>query len=207
MKVIGLCGGSGSGKGAVSSIFQKIGIPSIDTDAVYREITSSDGPCLRALCEEFGKGIISDDGSLNRKALAKNVFNSKDAKTRLKKLNEIAHNFILDETRRRLDIYKSMGYEAAIVDAPVLFESGFDSECDVILSVVADKETRIERIIHRDKIDRESAITRINSQLSDEEIISRSDFIIRNDLDLYALEDRVRKVADLILENKQKGDK
>ena len=73
MKVIGLCGGSGSGKGIVSSLFAKCGIPAIDTDKVYREITSADGPCNQALALVFGSEIISDDGSLNRKALAKIV--------------------------------------------------------------------------------------------------------------------------------------
>ena len=201
MKVIGLCGGSGSGKGVVSSLFESRGVPAIDTDTVYRELTLGDGPCTRALAGEFGKEIISADGSLNRKVLGKIVFTDKDAKAKLKRLNEIAHQFILDETRRRLDIYRNQGYAAAIVDAPVLFESCFDSECDIIISVVADREVRIRRIMIRDNIDRESAEARIDSQLSDNEIILRSDFVIRNDSDLTALDERVCEVAHLILDN------
>ena len=201
MKVIGLCGGSGSGKGVVCSLFNKFGIPAIDTDAVYRELTSADGPCNRSLCEEFGMEIISEDGSLNRKALGKIVFTGEGAEKRLKKLNEIAHKFILDKTRLILDDFKNQGVRAAIVDAPVLFESGFDSECDVTIAVIADREIRIGRIIARDKIDRESAEARIASQLSDEELISRSSIIIENNSNLLDLEKRVSEVANLLLNN------
>ena len=201
MKVIGLCGGSGSGKGLVSSLFDNYGIPSIDTDAVYRELTSSDSPCTKALSDEFGKEIISADGSLNRKILAKIVFTGDGSDLRLKRLNEIAHKFILDETRRKLAFFNSCGFKAAIVDAPVLFESGFDAECDIIISVIADREVRIRRIMLRDNIDRTSATERINSQLSNEEIISRSDFVIQNNSDLETLEKRVREVSKLILNN------
>ena len=98
MKVIGLCGGSGSGKGVVSSLFDRRGIPAIDTDTVYRELTSVDSPCNRVLSNEFGKEIISTDGSLNRKKLRTIVFTGDDSKLHLKKLNEITHKYILDET-------------------------------------------------------------------------------------------------------------
>ena len=201
MKVIGLCGGSGSGKGIVSSLFAKCGIPAIDTDKVYREITSADGPCNQALALVFGSVIISDDGSLNRKELAKIVFSGEEADQRLENLNKIAHKFILDETRKRLETYEGEGKWAAIVDAPVLFESGFDSECDIIISVVADREIRLGRIMKRDNLDRAAAEARINSQLSDSEIISRSDFVIDNNSDLKSLEQQVERIAKSILNN------
>ena len=201
MKIVGLCGGSGSGKGAVSSLFIKRGIPSIDTDAVYRELTLGDSECIRSLALAFGNEIISDDGSLNRKALRKIVFESEEAEIKLKILNQITHKFILDETRRRLEDYKAKGVKAAIVDAPVLFESGFDQECDVIVSVVADREVRINRIMLRDNIGRNDAILRISSQLSDEEIIERSDIVIFNNSDISDLDKRVGEVAGFILNN------
>ena len=201
MKVIGICGGSGSGKTMISLMFNKYDVPAIDTDNIYREITAADGPCNRALAEAFGSEIISDDGSLNRKALAKIVFTGEGAKNKLETLNKISHKFILDETRRRLSEYELKGKKAAIVDAPLLFESGFDKECDVVISVVADKEIRLKRIMRRDKIDRESAEARINSQLSDDEIIARSDFVIVNSLDTLDLDDQVYRTAKIILNN------
>ena len=201
MKVVGLCGGSGSGKGVVSSIFSRRGIPAIDTDAIYHEITSMDSPCLRALVKEFGNEIISESSALNRKALAKIVFNSDDSLIKLKRLNEISHKFILDEVRHRLAEFEKQGYKAVIVDAPVLFESGFNRECDVVISVVDNRETRLERVMTRDNITMKSALSRISSQLSDEELISRSDVVIKNDSDLISLEKRVFEVADFILNN------
>ena len=201
MKVVGLCGGSGSGKGTVSSFFACHGIPSIDTDAVYRDITSKDSPCLRRLSSAFGKEIISDDGSLNRSALAKIVFTGDGADERLALLNKIAHSHILDETRTILTDYKEQGIRAAIVDAPLLFESGFDSECDIIVAVIADREARIKRIIERDSLDREAAEARINSQIADSILASRSDYVIENNSCLTDLKNQVDRIANLILDN------
>ena len=196
MKVIGLCGGSGSGKGAVSSIFDDLGIPSIDTDAVYREMTLGDSPCLRALAIEFGDEIISANGSLDRARLASIVFSGEGCDARRRRLNEIAHYFILEETRRRLKEYESLGCIAALVDAPVLFESGFDKECDKIICVLADKDTRVERIVARDGISRQAAKARINSQMSDEELISRCDYVIYNNCDLESLKSSVLEIKN-----------
>ena len=200
MKVIGLCGGSGSGKGTVSSIFWENKIPAVDTDAVYREMTQTDSPCLRALALEFADVIISEDGSLNRKALAELVFSGEGNEKRLKRLNEITHKYILDETRARLEQFRAEGFLAAIVDAPVLFESGFDEECDLIVCVIADRDIRLSRIIERDNIDVAAATRRIDSQISNEELISRSDFVIYNNSDLNTLKYDVFSVAKQIIE-------
>ena len=199
MIIIGLCGGSGSGKGSVCKIFSEFGIPCIDTDAVYREITSAPGECLTALQNEFGIEIITESGALNRKKLASIVFSGEDSKLRLERLNEITHKYILDETKRRLDNYRTMGAAAAIVDAPVLFESGFDRECDVIVLVVAERELRITRIMIRDGITRKEAEQRINSQISDDELMLRCDYMIRNDYDLSYLKQEVKTVLKKIL--------
>lgn len=195
MKVIGLCGGSGSGKGEVARLFLRKGIPSIDTDAVYREITSHKGECLSALALEFSEDILTHDGKLNRPYLANLVFSDKGGE-RLSRLNEITHKYILDETRRRLKHYSDIGINYAIVDAPALFESGFDRECELIISVIAERERRIERIISRDGIDRCRAESRINSQISDGELIKRSDIVIYNLSDL----DELSRQVDLAYE-------
>jgi dephospho-CoA kinase len=196
MKVIGLCGGSGSGKGAVSGIFAEIGIPSIDTDAVYREKTSSDSPCMRALRREFGEEVVNSLGGLDRTRLASIVFSDP---TRLEKLNKIAHSFILDETRRRLAEYRDKGFAAAIVDAPVLFESGFDSECDEIICVVADRETRIARIMSRDGISYDAAEKRIASQMKDEILISKCDHVIYNNADIESLREQILSINNKLI--------
>ena len=196
MKVIGLCGGSGSGKGAVSSIFAEIGIPSIDTDAVYREMTLSDSPCMRALAAEFCDEVVNSLGGLDRTRLASIVFNDP---SRLEKLNKIAHSFILDETRRRLDNYRGEGFPAAIVDAPVLFESGFDNECDEVICVIADKEIRTGRIMSRDRITRDAAEKRIASQMPDEILISKCDHVIYNNSDIESLREQILSLKSKLI--------
>ena len=196
MKIIGLCGGSGSGKGAVSGIFAEIGIPSIDTDAVYREMTLSDSPCMRALRREFGEEVVNSLGGLDRTRLASIVFSDP---TRLEKLNKIAHSFILDETRRRLAEYRDKGLAAAIVDAPVLFESGFASECDAIICVVADRETRIARIMSRDGISYDAAEKRIASQMKDEILISKCDHVIYNNADIESLREGILSLKNKLI--------
>ncbi len=199
MKIIGLCGGSGSGKGTVASLFSGFGIPSVDTDKVYRELTEGDSPCLEELVGEFGKDILSSNGSLNRKALSDIVFSSPYAEERRKRLNEITHKHILSRTREILEEYRVSGKSAAIVDAPLLFESCFDRECDIIISVISDIKIRISRIIKRDGISESDALVRIKSQLSDEELKKRSDHFIVNNGDLNELSIKVKEIAEEIL--------
>lgn len=180
MKVIGLCGGSGSGKGTVAKMFAEFNILSIDTDKVYHMLTSEKSSCLDALVAEFGEDILSEDGSLNRKALAQIVFAGNDSDKKRAALNRISHKFVLEKTREMLDELKNKGTPAALVDAPLLFESGFDKECDAVIAVVADEQTRIERIKERDGVSAEYARARIKAQLSDEYLIKNSDYVIDN---------------------------
>lgn len=201
MKIIGLCGGSGSGKGVVCRVFHRMGIGYIDTDAVYRELTSIPCDLLKTLEYEFGKEIITDSGSLNRAVLRSIVFSGDGSEHRLARLNEITHKYILDETRRRLSAYAEEGIPAAIVDAPALFESGFDAECHILICVVADYSTRIQRIMARDGITRLAAEERIAAQIPDAELIERCDYVIYNNSDLQALERQVSDILAKILDN------
>lgn len=181
---IGICGGSGSGKSTISDLLRSYNILPINTDNIYRELTSSKTPCIDALISEFGKEIVNGDFSLNRKKLAGIVFSDSH---KHKRLNEIAHFYVLSEVRKIIEKAKAEGYFAALVDAPLLFESGFDSECNFIIAVTADEDLRISRIVKRDNISKEDAKMRIKSQLSDEFIASRADYVINNDGDTASL--------------------
>lgn len=198
MTVIGLCGGSGSGKGTVARFFEGYGIPSIDADAVYRDITVPGGELIEKLALTFGTAILDENGGLNRAALAKIVFDPAN-KTELDKLNKITHEFVIRETVRRINAFESEGYEFVIFDAPLLFESGFNEKCGIIVSVVADKNVRIKRITARDGITPERAEARIASQLLDEYLIERSDFVIYNNGSEHELSAQVASIANKIL--------
>ncbi|MBO5101038.1 MAG: dephospho-CoA kinase, partial [Clostridia bacterium] len=170
----------------------------IDTDLVYREITSSPSECLKALSEEFGTDILTPSGALDRRRLAEAVFMSEGAEERRLKLNEITHKYILDEVRKIISSLDA-GYRGVIVDAPLLFESGFDRECDATVSVIADIELRIKRILLRDGVSEKEARRRIASQKSDEELKSLSDYIIVNNGNGDELRASVLRIAEEIL--------
>ncbi len=200
--VIGLCGRSGSGKSFVSRLFEGFGVPAIDTDKVYREMTGvpADGvlsPCMKELVWEFGDEILSSDLSLNRRALADIVF-ARGAEEKLQALNRITHRYILGEAERRIEEYGKCGSWAVIVDAPLLFESGFDKKCDVIIAATAPEETLVERIVARDRIDVPAAMRRLAVQISAEDVKARADYVIDTDTSEAALKLKIADVLCLI---------
>lgn len=204
MITIGLTGGSGAGKGVVSKIFMDFGVPSIDTDSVYREIVSHNSSCMKELREYFGDEIANEDGSLNRAVMSSIVF-APGAYDKLNMLNRITHKYILNECAIQLAIFSESGYKMAIVDAPQLYESGFANNCEYVIAVLAHPELRIMRIMERDSIDREKAIARIEAQKSDEFFESRADFVIYNngavDSLRYQIDDIIKKISGETTEN------
>ena len=178
MKIIGLTGPSGSGKGTAARILETHGVPTIDTDEVYRKILIPPSPCLNELKATFGSGVIKVDGTLDRKALAAIVFADRDS---LSLLNKVTHKYILERTKKRIAYRRRCGAPAVTVDAPALFEAGFENHCDFVIAVIAERDSRIERIMQRDGLDRTAAQRRIDGQPPDEFYTRRSDYVIRND--------------------------
>lgn len=176
MKVIGLTGPSGVGKGWVCRYLAQFNIPSIDTDAVYHELLIPPSPCLDELVMTFGSQILSN-GSLDRATLATIVFSDTQ---KLKQLNTITHKYILARTDVLLNMYREEGRQAAIVDAPALFESGYDANCDFVITVLADKGLRLKRIIARDGLSPHAAEKRLNAQKSDEFYSARAKYTVIN---------------------------
>ena len=206
--VIGLCGRSGSGKSFVSRLFEGFGVPAIDTDKVYREMTGAptDGvlsPCMKELVREFGETVLAEDLSLNRRALADIVF-ARDGEEKLHALNRITHRYILGEAERRVEKYGKDGRWAVIVDAPLLFESGFDKKCDVIIAATAPEETLVERIVARDRIDVSAAMRRLAVQISAEDVKARADYVIDTDNSEAALKLKIADVIDRIRNSERK---
>ena len=188
--VIGLTGGTGAGKGAVSGLLEELGIPCLDTDKVSRAVCEKGMPCLAALAGAFGGDILDEDGALKRKDLAALVFGEPDETKKQKKLdtlNQITHKYILDACRTWLGEQRTAGKAAAVIDAPQLFESGFDRECTFLLGVTAETETRIARVMSRDGISREAAEQRIAAQHDDAFFAARCDAVLANNGTVEAL--------------------
>jgi dephospho-CoA kinase len=191
MLTIGLTGPSGAGKGTVASLFAAHGVPSIDTDKVYHDLLIPPSACLDELSARFGTGILTPDGMLNRGALAAIVF-AEGHGTDLADLNTITHRHILAKTREMLAAYAAQGVPAVLVDAPQLFESGFDAECGFILSVLAPYELRLARIMARAGLGEARAKARLDASHTDVFFRERSDAVMINDGALDAMEAEVR---------------
>ncbi|MBR4960059.1 MAG: dephospho-CoA kinase [Clostridia bacterium] len=211
--LVGLCGRSGSGKGYIAAMFADRGIPSVDTDKVYRDMTGpceTLSPCMKELKERFGDTVVAPDGSLDRSAMRALVFwdgtpgNEEICRKNLTDLNRITHLHILKETERMAEAYLKGGADMVLIDAPVLFESGFDARCAAVVCVTAPEEVRIARIMKRDGIDREAAEKRLHSQMPAEELKKRSDYVIENDADRPTLYARVDAVIES-LRNRRNG--
>jgi dephospho-CoA kinase len=198
MIIIGLCGGSGSGKGTVAQILECYGIPNINADEVYRYLTKAGGALIPALSKEFGSSVISSDGALDRRQLSSIVFTSDGHEEKLRRLNEITHAAILAETEKRILELEKSGKNFVVFDAPLLFESGFNAKCDMIVAVTADTRTRVERIVKRDSITAKMAKERISTQLSDEFLKENSDYVIVNNGELCELDRQVKELAEKI---------
>lgn len=192
MRVIGLCGGSGAGKSLAQAYFAALGIPGIDTDLLYRELTAVASSCTKALSEAFGEGILLPNGALDRRALSTFVFcGGEEQKERLSRLNRITHTIILDECRKWLKEQEKKGVKAALINAPLLFESGFHKECDLTLALLSSAEKKCQRIIKRDALDEETALRRLSSQHSDDFLSENTDFQIVNDQSPEALQEKI----------------
>ena len=172
-KIIGLTGGIGSGKTTIANHFLAAGIPVYIADDEARKIMQS-ADIIAEIKKTFGTFIFEND-ILNREKLATIVFSNPE---KLKQLNSIIHpavkkhfdNWVLNHKKAPFVIY----------EAAILFESGSYKNCDLIISITAPIESRIQRVIQRDHTTRENVLKRINSQWNDEQRQSKSDFVIEN---------------------------
>jgi dephospho-CoA kinase len=181
--IIGLTGGIGAGKSAVADFFSRKGATIIDTDQIARDVVVPPSRVLDALVAEFGPGILRADGTLDRAALAGVAFGDRKREARL---NEITHPAIRERTLAAMREQPASAMVVVVV--PLLLQSGFDSYCDQVVSVVAPSAQRIERAMHRDGISAEQVEKRMAAQLNDDEYEKRADLVIRNDGDMDALE-------------------
>ncbi len=193
MKVIGLTGPSGAGKGICCDYFSSQEIPCIDTDNVYHNLIKAPSPCTRELVNEFGESIINGRGGIDRKALAAIVF-SDMSRERAAVLNRITHKYVREKTSRLLDKYKMKHCRAVVVDAPLLFEAGFDEMCDFCIAVLAPYELRLQRIIKRDRLTVNAAEARLAAQKADDYYSSQARYTVINDADKENTSEQLKSI-------------
>lgn len=182
MLKVGLTGGIGSGKTAVSDLFEKLGVPVIDTDIIARELVDNNTEVLREITDAFGRDMLNLDGSLNRKKLAQLVFKVKQNKQRLE---QILHPKIQREVSEQLQALaaKPEAPAYAIIVVPLLIEAHYHALIDRVLVVMSDEQTRIERVRQRDKRRLNEIQSIIDNQVDDQKRQQAADDIIENNSD------------------------
>lgn len=181
MKIIGLTGGSGTGKGTVAARMRTLGAGWVDADAVYRTLCAENREMLDALDAAFG-GVTDQNGALDRPKLAKIVFSDPE---KLAQLNRITTPYIRKASLNAIRAQSAC--PIVLYDAPTLFEAGADDFCDGVVAVLAPHDTRVSRIIARDGLTEEAARARIDAQPSDAFYREKCAYIIENNGDLDTL--------------------
>ena len=185
--VAGITGGIGSGKSTAAKFFEELGIPVYNSDTRAKTIQNENSEVKVKIIAAFGEEAYNENG-LNKPYLSKQVFQNNE---KLKLLNSIVHPAVFQDFENWKKAQKS---DIVMKEAAILIESGSYKDCDVVISVVVDVETRIARTIKRDGLSREEILSRINNQISDEERITKSDFIIDNNGDLAHLKNEVEQM-------------
>lgn len=196
MVIIGLTGGSGSGKSTVAGLLKQRGYNIIDADKISRAVVEKGKPALKEIVDEYGEGVLLENGELDRKKLGSIVFADRGE---LLKLNKITHKYITEIVKQQLKDSKS---DISVIDAAALKESGIIDMCDHVIAVIADKDVRVKRIMKRDGVDEKSALARINAQEPDAKYIQYADFVINNSGDEsleMLLDDIMREVGGIIV--------
>ncbi|MTI96217.1 MAG: dephospho-CoA kinase [Firmicutes bacterium] len=176
--VIGLTGGIACGKSTIAKVLKRLGAVIIDADREGKVVVKKDSPAWREIVAEFGREILNPDGSINRRRLGNKVFGQPE---KLKRLNSIVHPRMMDNIRDKIRYYKQKDDVPAIVlDAALLFEAKADDLVDVVWVVTVDRETQINRLMNRDKLDCKLAVQRVEAQMPVEEKIARADAVIDN---------------------------
>ena len=176
MLLLGLTGGIGSGKSTVSAELARRGAIVIDADLVVRELQSPGGAVLAAMVEHFGDGILAEDGTLNRQAVADIVFNDPE---QLKALNAIVHPKVGEEIDGRIDAQRETD-NVVILDVPLLVESKA-YETEGIIVVDTDPEIAVQRLVEFRGFNADDARARMKLQATREERRAVAAFIVPND--------------------------
>lgn len=176
MKVVGITGGIGSGKSVVSMVFRQLGIPVYDSDAEAKLLYDKFPELRDAVRKQIAEEAFDSNGKLDRKKLAEIVFQFPE---KLEILNQLVHPLVKMDFQNWVQKHPEAAY--VVKEAAILFESGAYSDCDKVITVVAPRELRIQRVRERDRKTKSEIEAIMDRQSNDEEKIKRSDFVIQND--------------------------
>lgn len=192
--LIGLTGGIGSGKTTVAELFKKLGGYVIDADVLCRELVEPEKPAWKEIVGHFGDRVLNPDGTLNRALLGRIVFHDPAEK---KMLESILHPKVFEEEERRFARIASEDPKALVfIDAALLIESGNYRKVDKVVLVACGRQAQLENSLKKGFLSRDEIESRIDNQMPLEEKTKFADYVIQNDSDLAALEEKVRRVYE-----------
>ena len=183
--VIGLTGNIGSGKSAAAAMLASLGADVIDADQVARDVLAPGAPEVETVVDRFGSGVLREDGSLDRAALGRMVF---DDRSSLADLEAIVH----PATRKRiLEQLERSTADVAVVEAIKLLEGPLVNHVNAVWVVTARTETRVERLVAQRGLSPADARQRVAAQNPEEDKVRRADVLLRNDGSLDDLREQV----------------
>ncbi len=191
---LGLTGGIGSGKSTVARLLQRLGASVIDADAISRQSTASGGAAMAEVARVFGTGFITVDGSMERAAMRKLIFDDPAAKTRLE---AIVHPVVSREVALQAALAQRSGAPLLVFDIPLLVESGhWRAKLDHVLVIDCSQETQILRVMQRSQWPRDQVLQTLAAQASRAQRLAAADSVICNDnIDLATLAQQVGEIA------------
>lgn len=190
MQVIGLTGGSGSGKSYVSRYLAGVyGMKIIDADKIGHDIIQRGTAVYDEILQAFGKEIVNDQGEIDRKKLGSIVFANQE---KLDLLNQMTHPVIYRCILEQLHAFESKGVAYCVIDAALLIQAGMDKIVDSIWVVTAPLKVRIQRLLLRDDTTEEKIMKRIEKQQSFEELKQIADVIIYNEVGYPSIEEQCK---------------
>ena len=193
MLKVGITGGIGSGKSTITSLFHDLGVPIYNSDERAKWLLSNDVDLMDQIKILFGQESYSNN-KLNRAHIANIVFQDNDM---LKQLNAIVHPLVKIDFENWLLLQKKE--PLVIKEAAILIESGAYKELDVLIVVLADKKTRIERVVNRDNVSKEDVEKRMETQISDSERLKFANFSVDNNTDQSNLKMQVGELYKQLL--------
>ncbi|MGA7670385.1 MAG: dephospho-CoA kinase [Nitrolancea sp.] len=186
--VIGLTGNIACGKSLVLRELQDLGAETFDADRVAHDVMRHGTDAWRAILQRFGEEIVGEDGEIDRRKLGSIVFSDPTA---LRDLDHIVHPATVAAIRERVRV---SSHEVAVIDAIKLFEAGLAADCDEVWVVDCSREQQVERLVQRNNLTRDEALTRIDAQPPQAEKIARADRVIDNSGDESSTVSAVRSL-------------
>ncbi|WP_182201057.1 dephospho-CoA kinase [Paraliobacillus salinarum] len=183
--IIGLTGGIATGKSTVSNLFKASRIPVIDADQIAKQVVEPGEEAYHQIINTFGSSVIQEDGQLNRRKLGNIVF-SNEKKRQL--LNNIVHPQVKNVMLNKRDRLIKENHPLIVLDIPLLFESQLEDLVDMIVVVYSRPETQLARLMKRNKLTKEEATDRIQSQISITQKAEKADVILDNNGSIDELE-------------------